>query len=581
MTETTLNALIRQRALDLQEKRRSLLGLPVKQVVETILEAERPAELVHSFPEEDLYLLINEIGPQDALSIISLASAKQWEYMLDKDIWDGDRVDLLAATKWLGLLLAADADRCSRWCADEKTIFTEFFLYHNLDVGIREEDQDPSDFGQDFSTIDDTFYFRVKDLPIETGIDDGPEAVEAREIFKQQRSQLFPALLHKIVTHDYQLYRNLLLEATTIIPAEVEEELYRLRNVRLAEKGFLPKEQAVGVYQALKPQDLPERPVKYRETESNDAPLPPVSLSSDHLLEQGSLFSSALASIDQVQLKMQLQSEFAGLCNNLIVADSKTINTRQGLAEIVKKACGYISIGLENLPDDHRHLIQSYPLADIFRVGYGQALALKWKAEAWQKKSWYVQVGLRLSFWGEIFMGVIGGLLVQKPLFFDNYATGTLYREFQNGDDIRFTEKLLDQIIALDGLFRLLQIEDLPDGRRPPLTYKNLMLTLWAGQFLNLKELTPTALTSIPLKKFQNFFSGLWDKDQKPPVISSAIKVSFRDWISSTSGIEEAEFSDRFGEIFTNLFNEIEAEYAQVAVDDLDPRFIHLFKVEK
>ena len=491
MTDSKLNALIRQRSLDLQEKRRSLLGMPVEQVVEKILEAERPVELVHSFPEEDLYLLINEIGPQDALPIISLASAKQWEYILDMDVWEGDRVDPLATTKWLGLLLAADPDRFSQWCADEKKMFTEFFLYHNLEVGIREEDQDPADFGPEFSTIDDTFYFRVKELPLETSPDAGPEAVEVLEHFKQQRRQLFPALLQKIVNHDYQQYRNLLMEATSIIPAETEEELYRLRNVRLAEKGFLPQEEAVGVYQPLKPQDLPERPIKYAETESTDALLPPVPLSSDNLLEKDTLFGSALASIDQVQLKMQLQSEFAGLCNSLIVADRKTVSNRQGLAEIVKKACGYISIGLENLPDDHRRLIQTYPLADIFRVGFGQALALKWKAEAWQKESWYVQVGLRLSFWGETFMGVIGGLLIQKPLFFDNYATGTIYREFQNSDDIRFTEKLLDQTIALDRLFRLLQIENLPDGRHPPLTYKNLILTLWAKHCLGLQGASP------------------------------------------------------------------------------------------
>ena len=581
MTENKLNALIRKRSLDLQEKRRSLLDIPAEQVVENILEAERPAELVHSFPEEDLYLLINEIGPQDALPVISLASAKQWEYILDMDVWEGDRVDPLATTKWLGLLLAADPDRFSRWCADEKKVFTEFFLYHNLDVGIREEDQDPSDFGPEFSTIDDTFYFRVKELPIGTNPDDKPEVSEVLEHFKQQRKQLLPALLQKIVNNDYQQYRDLLLEAASIIPAETEEELYRLRNVRLAEKGFLPQDEAVGVYQPLKPQDLPERQIKYVETGSTNTPLPPAPMATDNLLEKDTLFGSALASIDQVELKMQLQSEFTGLCNSIIIADRKTVSTRQALAEIVKKTCGYIGIGLENLPDDHQRLIRTYPLADIFRVGYGQALALKWKAEAWQKESWYMQAGLRLSFWGEVFMGVIGGVLIQKPLLFDNYATGTIYREFQNSDDIRFTDKLLDQIIALDRLFRRLPIKDLPDSQHPPLTYKNLILTLWAKHCLGLQKHPQTALSGIPLKEFQSFFSELWDMHQKPTVISKAIKTSFRDWISHAGNLKADEFSDWFGDIFTDLFKEIEEEYAQVAVNDLDPRFILLFRVEE
>ena len=51
MTDDKLNKLIRKRSLELQEKRRSLLGLPANQVMEKILGAEKPVELVHSFPE--------------------------------------------------------------------------------------------------------------------------------------------------------------------------------------------------------------------------------------------------------------------------------------------------------------------------------------------------------------------------------------------------------------------------------------------------------------------------------------------------------------------------------------------------
>ncbi|MBW2677080.1 MAG: hypothetical protein JRD49_05875 [Deltaproteobacteria bacterium] len=579
MAEKKQNALIRQRILGLQEKRKTLMDLPAEQVVEKILDSERPVELVHSFPEEDLYLLVNEIGPEDAQPVISLASAKQWEYMLDMDIWEGDRVNPIAATRWLNLLLASDPDRLSRWCAEEKKEFTEFFLYHNLDVGIREEDQDPSDFGKEFSTFDDVFYFRVKALSVEMGTDDDPEADETREHFKNQRKKFFPMLLQKIAAHDFQWYRNLLMESASIIPAETEEELYRLRNVRLAEKGFLPREEAVGVYQSIKPQDLAGRPVKFTESESESAALPVTPLSSGAMLEENTPLGRALASIDHIQLKMQLQSEFAGLCNSIIAADGTTIQTRQALAGIVKKACGYISIGLENLPDDHRHLIRTYPLSDIFRVGYGQALALKWRAESWQKSSWYVKTGLRLDFWGETFMGVIGGLLIQKPLFFDNYATGTLYREFQNADDIRSTKKLLDGITSLDKLFHLLQIENIPKNLHPPLTYKNLLLTLWTAHCLGLPE-QPQTVTGIPLKVFRSFFSGLWDTHKKPPIISREIKASFRDWITSAGQIDGNKFSDTFGEIFTDLFKEIEEEYAQVSAEDLDPRFIHLFRLE-
>lgn len=578
MTDDKLKSLIRKRALDLQEQRRPLLGLPANQVVEKILEAEKPVELVHSFPEEDLYLLVNEIGPEDALPIISLASAKQWEYIMDMDLWDGDTVDPLAATKWFSLLMAADPDRFSRWCVADKQAFTELFLYRNIDIGIREDDQDTTDFGPEFSTIDDTFYFRVKELTMETDPENGPAAGEAIEHFKQQRQKLLPALLNKISTNDYQLYRDLLLETATIIPAEIEEELYRLRNVRLAEKGFLPREEAVGVYQPLDPQDLPQRQSKHLDTPTFDAPLPPVPMAPDNLLEADTLFGKSLAAIDQVELKMQLQAEFAGLCNSLIVADRKTISNRQGLEEIVRKTCGFISIGLENLPDDHQEQIRTFPLADIFRVGYGQALALKWKAERWQEKSWYMRAGLRLSFWGETFMGVIGGVLIQKPLFFDNYASGTIYREFQTAEDIRTTEHLLDRIISLDRLFALLGVEESQEQIHPPLTYQNLLLTMWAAHCRGLSKTTPVGV-AIPLKVFKTFYLSLWS-EQNPPAIKAEVKTSFAQWVAAASGLTLDEVSLHYGETFTDLFKEIETEFAKIAVDDLDPRFIHLFRLK-
>jgi hypothetical protein len=285
-----------------------------------------------------------------------------------------------------------------------------------------------------------------------------------------------------------------------------------------------------------------------------------------------------LATIDQVDLKMQIQEEFAGLCNSLVIADQKTITNRQALEEIVRKACGFISIGLENLPDDHQQLIRTYPLADIFRVGYGQALGLKWKAEKWQAESWYSQTGLRLSFWGETYMGVIGGLLIPKPLYFDNYASGTIYREFQTTQDIRKTEHLLDQVMFLDKLFDLLGIEEFHDLTHPPLTYKNSLLTLWAAHCAELAQ--PVAIgAAIPLKAFKAFYTTLWDK-QNPPTITAAAKQSFADWVAAASGLALEEVSLHYGEIFTDLFKEIEDDLAKIAVDDLDPRYIQLFRIK-
>ena len=74
------------------------------------------------------------------------------------------------------------------------------------------------------------------------------------------------------------------------------------------------------------------------------------------------------------------------------------------------------------------------------------ALDLKWRAEKWREKSWFENQGLLLGFWSEEWLGVLGGLLIKKPLFFDNYKTGVLYREFVSMEDITWVMQTMDTV---------------------------------------------------------------------------------------------------------------------------------------
>ena len=58
------------------------------------------------------------------------------------------------------------------------------------------------------------------------------------------------------------------------------------------------------------------------------------------------IFVRALKSLDQSAMVSSLQVEFATLCNTLVAADNKKIRVRAELGDIVRKACGYIGLGL-------------------------------------------------------------------------------------------------------------------------------------------------------------------------------------------------------------------------------------------
>ena len=461
---------------------REILSLTSKKALERIIDAPQPAALVHSISEEDFYFLVQDIGLNDSLELFSLASNKQWEYMVDLEVWEKDRLDIPSMTKWLGLLFQADPARLTKWVMSEKTEFLEFYLSKNIDVRIREHDQDPSDFGDGFFTFDDIYYIRVIEdptVPI-------PDISETDGQPKRYRSEFLVKFIENIAAHDHIKYQQILHEALSIIPTEVEEENFRMRNVRLAEKGFLPFDEAIGIYQPLSLKSLKSQSTKSLIKEEDKELLLPVPFYPTDILKEDNLFTRALVRIGADDILQQIQAEFAFLCNQVIAADHKKIRDRKELREIVKKASGYISIGLEqmtekdgginsNLRGDPCALfMKKHPLSTIFKVGYGIALKLKWRAEKWLDKCWFASSGLPLTFWGEEWTGVLGGVLLKKPLFFDSYKSDLLFREFVSINDIKETETKLDKIFAFDHLLSLMALKLKPLSFYGFLTHKIL-----------------------------------------------------------------------------------------------------------
>jgi hypothetical protein len=569
---------IRDRIADLNRRRKELLALPPEKTMQRILDSAHPAALVHSFAEQDLYFLIHDIGPEDALPLLALASDRQWEYILDIATWHRDRLDPSALTRWFDMLYRADTRRMVKWLTEQQTALVRLYLFKNIEVRVCEHDQDPSDFGEDFFTLDSVFYVRIA----------GPlfaSESELGDIEKNTYRDFLTNLIQSLAGFDHSAYQMLLLEAVHVMPAESEEEVYRLRNVRLAEKGFLPFEEAVGVYQPLTRQ-LTGRNRKLLTPTAAGTGLP-VPLYPSAVLESGSLFAGALDKITTQAVLELLQTEFAGLCNRIIAADFAPVNSKDDLRAVVRKASGFLSIGLETLAaetDAHGLsisdlsvvLIQRHPLSDVFRVGYGRALDLKWRAQRWLDRSWFAGQGLSLTFWGENWLGVLGGVLVKKPMFFDNYASGRMYRNFSTLDELRQTAAALDSVIACDQLFALLKVPPELLSARRFLTYKNLVLTLWALDQVGCDK-KDRFLTGT---EFRLLFEKLWQGNDRPRRVALVMKQSFLSWLCGQSGLRDHEITARLGPVLEGLFSEIEEEYGRVDAADLDPRFIHLFLIE-
>lgn len=565
-----------ERIAAIQKQRSAIMALKAQEKAQAILNADHPAAMVHAFPEQDFLLLVEEIGPDDAMELIALASDRQWEHLVDARIWQGDRIDLVEATRWLDRLCRADFRRAVRWLTREKPEFFELYLFRNINIIVREPDIEPADLPDGFFSFDQTFYMEIPDLPPRiTG--------EARD--SALRRELLHDLLSRLASDDHLMLQRILLEAVRILPAEAEEEEYRLRCVRMAEKGFLPFEEAIGIYQPLNSEDLAVAddmpPVSHVETGAGAPPLYPV-----QRIPRDNAFSRALAAVDTPEALAGLQTEFAALCNRLIMADRQSVRESDDLARAVQKACGYLHLGLGALssgrnadgPSVQAALIRRHSLERIFRVGFGRCLKLKWRAEKWRKQSWFMRSGLALTFWDETWTGVLGGLLLKRPLFFDEHRTGvSLYREFATENDLAQTGAVLSRIEAMDGFLTDFPtaLERAAGGATAPLTWKNLLLTIWIRSMLQ-EEARPAPVSVESLKRA---FDRLWPKRPTADFTDPAAKESFLDTLAKHAGIAPLTVSDLIGPILEELFQELSETYGRVNKTDLDPRHIHHFLV--
>jgi hypothetical protein len=550
--------------------RREVLSLPGEKALARILDHPRPAGLVQSFAETDLHLLIHEIGLADALPLLAMASNEQLQYFLDAELWEGDRIDGAALIRWVAAMMQAAAERTVIYLMQHQQMLLEYFLARHLQLIIREHDQDPSVFGDDWFSLDNVFYLRIRPHT---------SADESLEGLADDRDSFIHAFLQSLAGHDYTLLRDLLLESSVLLPAEHEEEMLRQRMVRLAEKGFLPFDEAVGIYQPLAPEALggrrARRPVG-AEWEATQLPVPRAAAGS--LPERGA-FVEALAVYAASGDMAPIEGEFAALCNRLAVADRRVVRRRDDLTALARKAAGYIGIGLERMasvdgrfdPARGAALIRRHHLEDLFRIASGRVQRLKRKAESWQLRSWYREKGLGLKFWLEEGMGVVGGLLIKRPLFFDNYRSGVLYREFETLADLITAEGALDTIMALDALLARMTITA-PLAPAGPLNWQNLLLTLWVRDCL---ELGPENL-AVDLEDLRRFFAGLWTAEGK---IRPARRRQFLHWLARRSNQAPEAVSLSLAPVLEALFQQLEDEYGPVPPEALNRRFIRLFLV--
>jgi len=348
---------------------KDLYALSGTEVMDRILEHPDPPGLIEGLPSEDFFWLIKRVG-EDSMQLLKLASLRQWQYLLDLELWEKDRLDLTHAFQWLQRLQRSDPERLTRWLFTDGHALAYFYLFRSMHVEIRDEDE-AYDLEEGFFTLDGLFYIKV---------------------LKEGQRETVEGILRTMANEDLLKYHSLLTGLAGVLPAELEEDMYRLRNVRIAEHGFLPREEALLVYAPLDLNIIEQRESRgmvdpvLDEKNLDLAPYTPFYFSKSQ-----NLLTKSASRITDARLLDRIRLEFAGLCNQVLSADGLVIDDIDVLRKTGQKAAGYLNLALEEMSGKHieaaEELLRKNRLISLFRMGFGLAQKLKWEAERWLRRA--------------------------------------------------------------------------------------------------------------------------------------------------------------------------------------------------
>ena len=531
-----------------------LYALSETEVMDRILEHPDPPGLIKGLPSEDFFWLLKKTG-EDSMQLLKLASLRQWQHLLDLELWERDRLDMTNSFLWLQRLQRSDPERLAKWLFTDGQALAYLYLFRNVHVELRDENE-AYDLEKGFITLDGLFYIKV---------------------LKEEQTETVEGIIRTMAGEDLLKFHSVLTGLAGVLPADLEEDMYRLRNVRIAEHGFLPREEALIVYAPLDPEAIAQKDSREMVDPVLDenfldlAPYTPF-----HFSKSQNLLTKSTSRIVDTGLLDRIRLEFAGLCNQILSADGLVIDDIDVLKKTGQKAAGYLNLCLEEMCGKDigaaEELLRNNSLISLFRMGFGLAQKLKWEAERWLKKSWFDHNGMGYGFWGDEWGNTLAGLMEKRPQYYCGPEGEGEYRDFEQASDLTAVRKILHRLIGLDKMLAQLTVT-CPFNKKDVQTYDrtlhSLLFTLWARQML---ELTPS-FEAISLKQARQFFDLLRGGDERPPYQMLGFEEVFvKDFMVSASGFEP-EDAATLKDTLSLIWQEYCQEYDWVEVDALDPRF--------
>jgi Family of unknown function (DUF6178) len=558
--------------LPFQEKLEFLYGLPARQKRDLILSAPEAERLVQSFAPETLFYTLKEIGVADAGDLLSLALPEQIRSLFDLDCWDKDRPNLGRMREWIEAISEAGRKRMAEGLVELDLELVSLLLRQYIRVHRLADPQDSPDAPSDrFVQFDENYLIEFI----------RHDAIHAHVL----------DFLEEIFERDYNYFTGLMDEIYWGVEAELEEQAYRFRSLRLADQGFPDYFDAQSVFAYLNPQDFlkirSQFPAPARDgIEDNDV-LPP-GLSPALPDVENSLFNAALTAGFAAQGKRQLRSEMATVSNQVLVARSVDFGDLEAVRVAIEMTHNYMNLGLEHLAGGDlkiaiEHLRDTH-LQQLFRLGVSLTIDLRKRSET---------VVVNLGFAGDRtreipyldppYREAIAGFMQRQPQFYGGLDRegSVVMRDFRSMRDLHLGYALLEQVDAVPDLFRaLLRLDIAAPGFRAQIAgydirLSQIMLTALARYALD-GRLT---IEPIEAHRLEHARAAIMTIGARPARLNDNFKQRVDEALRARL---DDPLRRRSADFVNSCLNMIEEDLAEIdPAEPIDPRFIRSLLIRK
>jgi len=285
-----------------------------------------PEAVIPLIPEAELCFTVKAIGIEDAAWLLEYATQEQVVACMDLDGWRGNSANRASIDSWLDTLAMMTGEAFLRSIRALDPELVVLFLKHRIQCFQKPDDDEGWQPPEGGLTVEGQFYF----VAIREG--DDLEAIVT--------------MLRALFVADYWVYFRMMQGIIHELDTNNEEWALRWRTGRLEDLGFPPWDNAMEIYQFIRPEDRTAIPEEAASLDVGEWHLPvwmpslPASADHQHLLFR------TLAQLDDSERRSALYA-FIALANKVAVADRMELSDAESTPIAIDKAADFASIGLE------------------------------------------------------------------------------------------------------------------------------------------------------------------------------------------------------------------------------------------